>query len=777
MTFRSRVAILTLILLRSANAQTTPVRHPQGVYSFFIVALLATAQQNANPSITPAELHAYFQQLYSTALTNPAVSGLALGVTWNLLNPNPPSSPQPYDWSWLDDAFSTVAAWNAQNPSKTPKTIQLAFGSGFNSPQWVTDQIPSCDGLFMSPVQTPPSNCGSATFTGFVEGGGGVLPLPWDTFYQTSLETFVTALAARYGANPALVSVDITGPTAASTEMIMPDNDTSGVQTQFGLPIQPNDMWLKLLAFAYPTQPTYQKSDQFLIDAWKAAIDSMGRIFSGITLAAWTGDGFPNLATTGFTVPSAFSADCPNVNMDCAAETTILSYLADPTVATSNGKSTGEAGVRGFILTGPSNLTADSARLLAQRTEQQASPAAQVLAGDQFATSAANSPAMEGCTVRFPVDAANAPPGCVLNQGCSAAGCQPVACIPQACLAPGVTQADLVNYDTYSEIPAKDLISPEQALFNALTTYFNNTAAAPNFAGTDGTAPENYLQIYNDDFIYASKHPTPVSVQAGTATVSTTMQNILNLASQQLLSISEPTPVITKVANAEGENPIISPNTWVEIKGESLALAGFDRIWGGSDFVGSSMPTALNGVSATVNGKSAYVYYVSPSQVNILTPPNAISGEVPVTLTTNGLTATFMTQAQPLAPSFFVFNGGPYVAATHVNGSLIGPTTLFANASTPAVPGETIVLYANGFGATNVPVASGSINQSGTLSPLPAIQIGGAPATVAFAGLTAPGEFQFNVVVPSTLGNGDQTITATYNGQSTQPETLITIHQ
>ena len=51
MAFRSRVAILTLILLRSANAQATPVRHLQGVYAFFLVALLANAQQNANPSI------------------------------------------------------------------------------------------------------------------------------------------------------------------------------------------------------------------------------------------------------------------------------------------------------------------------------------------------------------------------------------------------------------------------------------------------------------------------------------------------------------------------------------------------------------------------------------------------------------------------------------------------------------------------------------------------------------------------------------------------------
>jgi uncharacterized protein (TIGR03437 family) len=53
--------------------------------------------------------------------------------------------------------------------------------------------------------------------------------------------------------------------------------------------------------------------------------------------------------------------------------------------------------------------------------------------------------------------------------------------------------------------------------------------------------------------------------------------------------------------------------------------------------------------------------------------------------------------------------------------------------------------------------------------------MGGVPATVAFAGLVAPGEFQFNVVVPSTLANGDQSILATYNGQSTQSNTLITI--
>ena len=45
------------------------------------------------------------------------------------------------------------------------------------------------------------------------------------------------------------------------------------------------------------------------------------------------------------------------------------------------------------------------------------------------------------------------------------------------------------------------------------------------------------------------------------------------------------------------------------------------------------------------------------------------------------------------------------------------------------------------------------------------------------AGLVLPGEFQFNVVIPESLGDGDQPITATYGEGSTQPGTLITIHK
>jgi len=116
----------------------------------------------------------------------------------------------------------------------------------------VTDPIPSCEGLFQTPVQTPPGNCGKATFLGYV-GGGGVLPLPWNPAYKSAWLGFVTTFAARYQANPTLVSVDVAGPSAASTETLMPDNANTASQPQFG-DILPNATWLKRLASLIPAR-------------------------------------------------------------------------------------------------------------------------------------------------------------------------------------------------------------------------------------------------------------------------------------------------------------------------------------------------------------------------------------------------------------------------------------------------------------------------------------------------------------------------------------------
>jgi uncharacterized protein (TIGR03437 family) len=101
---------------------------------------------------------------------------------------------------------------------------------------------------------------------------------------------------------------------------------------------------------------------------------------------------------------------------------------------------------------------------------------------------------------------------------------------------------------------------------------------------------------------------------------------------------------------------------------------------------------------------------------------------------------------------------------------------LYPSFTTPAKPGETVMLYANGFGPTSVPFITGSDKQSGVLSPLPAITVGGIPASVQYAGIGYAGEYQFNVVIPSSLANGDQPITATYDGIPTPPGASITVH-
>ena len=236
-----------------------------------------------------------------------------------------------------------------------------------------------------------------------------------------------------------------------------------------------------------------------------------------------------------------------------------------------------------------------------------------------------------------------------------------------------------------------------------------------------------------------------------------------------------PSPVITSVQNAFGNSSTIAPNTWVVIKGTGLSPAGDSRMWLASDFTGTQMPTALDGVSVTMNGESVYMYYISPTQLNLLTPPDLSPGPVQVQVTANGQTsASFAVQAQALSPSFFVFDG-THVVASHLNGSIVGPPTLYPGSSTPAQPGEWVVLYANGFGAVSSPVVKGSEYQSGSLPVMPVIQIGGVSATVQFAGLVSPGLYQFNVSVPMSAANGDNSLAAQYNGQTTQTGVVLTV--
>src|ERR1039458_1975168 len=57
-----------------------------------------------------------------------------------------------------------------------------------------------------------------------------------------------------------------------------------------------------------------------------------------------------------------------------------------------------------------------------------------------------------------------------------------------------------------------------------------------------------------------------------------------------------------------------APGSFIEIYGADLASTS--RQWSTADFDGPRAPTALDGVTVTVGGLSAFVYYVSPGQVD-----------------------------------------------------------------------------------------------------------------------------------------------------------------
>jgi uncharacterized protein (TIGR03437 family) len=234
-------------------------------------------------------------------------------------------------------------------------------------------------------------------------------------------------------------------------------------------------------------------------------------------------------------------------------------------------------------------------------------------------------------------------------------------------------------------------------------------------------------------------------------------------------------PVISSVVSLTGSGRVIAPNTWISIYGTNLAPDV--RVWQGADFVNEQMPTQLDGVSVAVNGKPAFVEYVSGGQVNVLSPLDSTQGTVQVQMKNGGGTsAPYQAMEQSVTPGFFVFGAGPYVAATHADGTYLGPSTLYPGATTPARPSETISVYGTGFGQTTPPLVNGSAAQMANLPSLPQVTIGGVPAFVQFAGVILPGLYQLNVVVPSSAQDGDNAISASYGGFATQAGLAITVH-
>jgi uncharacterized protein (TIGR03437 family) len=241
-----------------------------------------------------------------------------------------------------------------------------------------------------------------------------------------------------------------------------------------------------------------------------------------------------------------------------------------------------------------------------------------------------------------------------------------------------------------------------------------------------------------------------------------------------VVQASPSAPTIAAVLNAASFQAGISSGTWIAIFGTNLASTTSN--WSSGDIVNGKLPTRLDGVSATVDGKPAAVYFISPGQINVQVPDDNTLGPVPVQVTSPLGTATATAQMQAFSPGLFTFDG-KYLAAQHADYSFVGKPGLISGVTTtPAQPGEVVILWGTGLGPSNPTTPAGElVTQAEPLANQVTVSIGGVQVNAQWAGISGAGLWQINVQVPSSLPSGDGLVVAQVGGVQTQGGAYITV--
>jgi uncharacterized protein (TIGR03437 family) len=232
------------------------------------------------------------------------------------------------------------------------------------------------------------------------------------------------------------------------------------------------------------------------------------------------------------------------------------------------------------------------------------------------------------------------------------------------------------------------------------------------------------------------------------------------------------------VVNGASFLPGTAPGAWISIRGTSLSPA--TRTWTSADFSGVKLPIQLDGVGVMINGNPAYVYYISPEQLNVLAPEDVALGSVAIqVITSTEKSNTVRANQSRIAPALFTFSqrDGRYVAAVRSDGTYIAPPNLISGLpAVPAKPGDTILLYGTGFGATTPASKIGELSLPADLADDVTVRIGGITAERQYAGLVSPGLYQFNVVVPN-LADGEHGVSILIGGVSSQPGVFLVVQR
>ena len=276
----------------------------------------------------------------------------------------------------------------------------------------------------------------------------------------------------------------------------------------------------------------------------------------------------------------------------------------------------------------------------------------------------------------------------------------------------------------------------------------------------------------------STQFDVPASIETGTSTLAVVANGIAS--APWALTVAAPAAnavTITNVEDAESARASVTSGQWTAIYGSNLSNT--KRSWTNSDFTGgtspgSPLPAMLDGISVTVGGLPASVFYVSPTQLNVLTPSGLPAGPASVVVTNNGvLSPAFTTSVVQSSPSFFYYAAGTsiYPLAIHLSdGNLVGDPAALSGTE-KAHPGEILELYVNGL----APSPGGVIVTTTPFTPTVGVTAGSTPLTVLGAALLYAGEFQVNVQLPAVMPSGNYALTLTVPNGSTSTSGVTVI--
>ena len=290
---------------------------------------------------------------------------------------------------------------------------------------------------------------------------------------------------------------------------------------------------------------------------------------------------------------------------------------------------------------------------------------------------------------------------------------------------------------------------------------------------SNGDAPLVLAAVDTASGIYAG---TWVPRNAASQVTVTTRATAVGLSAASVLvsgSVTAGTgPQLAPHGTVNAFNPQVggglAPGTIIAIYGTNLSsgTAQPDSI---------PLPAALAGSSVLIAGLPAPLFYVSPGQINAQVPFELDPAKNYQVVVQSGgaLTTPESIQLTPAAPSLAVLGDGTLLAQ-HGDGSLVSP-------SSPARPGEFVVAYLLGMGATDTPVPSGSASPGDPLARpaiAPVLTIGGNPSPVAFAGLTPGlvGLYQMNFQVPPDAPDGNLPVVVSQADMASNPA-ILPVHQ